>query len=448
MAVLLRARRFVVLVAALACAFLLYLWVLHAIQTAGVPSSRPGIEPRGGDVSDGLLVGEDLDTDAEKAAVLTAEQREREGDILAERRERLEREKQDARNCLDQLRRRLAAVASDLEELRAVENAVDTAWNVLVSDDQNGARFNEAMADDYLGLYQQRESFRFGVDALSERRNLLDSLLRHFGGEEIGITCENLTPTVDELEANAATLFREYGELTRRAERLAERARSGSSQGETLAVTVARIEAIKVAPELDGLCSEREDALAAECDDLLQRIVEQMRMEIEEKTRQRRSTGETETAEIRGATAKSLAEHKAEQKRLDEELEMREAKVAFQQSRTLIEHYLVPFIALKRTYTTPALMGDEIKEFVWADIPLEKAASLTDIKDTGVFQQGPGEYKRLERYVVDRLEYDMKEWMLPFGQHWSVRDDEYLILARELLMKHGPAMVEAGLLRQ
>ena len=37
--------------------------------------------------------------------------------------------------------------------------------------------------------------------------------------------------------------------------------------------------------------------------------------------------------------------------------------------------------------------------------------------------------------------------MLPFGQHWSYREDGYRIIARELLMKHGPVMVKKGLLR-
>ncbi len=108
----------------------------------------------------------------------------------------------------------------------------------------------------------------------------------------------------------------------------------------------------------------------------------------------------------------------------------------------------VPFAVLcESVYTTPAVLEDEIKEFAWADIPLERAASLSEILKTGVFEMGGDHHKRLGSYLRNRLEKDVDETMLPFGQHWSSRNEGYLILARELLMKHGPVMVEKGLLR-
>ncbi len=106
----------------------------------------------------------------------------------------------------------------------------------------------------------------------------------------------------------------------------------------------------------------------------------------------------------------------------------------------------IRFIALNLTYTTPAILDDEIKEFHWANIPLEQAASLSEIEETGAFESGGNSYQRLERFTSSRIQM-LNERYLPFGQHWSYREEGYLILARELLMKHGRAMVEAELLR-
>ena len=101
---------------------------------------------------------------------------------------------------------------------------------------------------------------------------------------------------------------------------------------------------------------------------------------------------------------------------------------------------------MERTYTTPAILDDEIKEFCWANIPLEQAASLADIEATGAFESGADSFRRLERFTRSRIEM-LDERYLPFGQHWAYGNEGYLILARELLKEHGHAMVEAGLLR-
>ena len=103
--------------------------------------------------------------------------------------------------------------------------------------------------------------------------------------------------------------------------------------------------------------------------------------------------------------------------------------------------------AFDPTYAFHTLQEDEIKEFIWVDIPTERAASLSEITRTGVFEMGADRYERLGPYLRKRLEKDIHETMLPFGQSWSSRNTAYLVVARELLMNHGRMMVENGLLR-
>ncbi len=437
MTILLREKRFMIFLAIIGCAFGLNLWLLGAIRTVDVEPPDPAdIKGRGALAS----LGEDKGSDDTKDDDLVAEE-------LAEQRNQLEQDKQAVRNRVERLQQRLTALASSLTELKAAEKIWEEAWTSLKSADTRGAKFTESMAQDYVALHRRRESISLHAHVLSERHLLLDAMLRRFKVGDMGVPLEELTPLVGGLNDNVEDLDRTYREITRQTERLAKRSQSGGSHGDPLNHAVARIASAEIAPELESLCSEREDALAAECSRYLQGLVEQTKNEAEENARQRRSSSDAEAEEIRDGAADSLAEHQAEQERLDRDVEVKQAAIAFERDRAKIEHYLVPFIALKRIYTTPAVMEDEIKEFAWADIPLEGAASLAEIKSTGVFEQGADQYKRLERFIATRLEKEIGQSMLPFGQHWSSRSEVYLIIARELLMKHGPMMVEKGLLR-
>jgi len=435
--ILLREKRFIIFLVVIACAYGLNLWLLGAIRTIDVGPADPADIKGLGALAP---LGEDKGSD-------DTEDDDRDAEELAEQRNRLEQDKQVVRSRVERLQQRLTALASSLDELRPTEKTWEEAWAALKSADTRGARFTESMAQDYLALRQRRDSISLDADVLSERHLLLDAVLRQFNDGGVGVPLEELTPLVGELNDNVEDLDRTYREITRQTERLAKRSQGGGSHGDPLNDAVARIASAEVAPKLESLCAERADALVAECNRYLQGLVEQTKNEAEENARQRRSSSDTEAEEIRDGAAESLAEHQAEQERLDRDVELKQAAIAFERDRAKIEHYLVPFVALKRIYTTPAVMEDEIKEFAWADIPLEVAASLADIKSTGVFEGGAGQHKRLERFVASRLEKELGQSMLPFGQHWSSHDEEYLILARELLMKHGPVMVEKGLLR-
>jgi len=433
----LREKRFAIFLAVIGCAFVLNLWLLGEIRSVDVAPSEPTDTKGLGALAS---FGEDKGSD-------DTEDDDRDAEELAEQRNRLEQDKQAVRSRVERLQQRLTALASSLDELRPTEKTWEEAWAALKSADTRGAKFTESMAQDYLALRQRRDSISLDAAVLSGRHVLLDTVLRQFNDGDMGVPLEELTPLVGELNDNVEDLARTYREIARQTERLAKRSQSGGSHGNPLNDAVASIASAEVAPKLDSLCAEREDALAAECDRYLQGLVEQTKNEAEENARQRRSSSDAAAEEIRDGAADSLANHQAEQERLDRDVELKQAAIAFERDRAKIEHYLVPFIALKRTYTTPAVLEDEIKEFAWADIPLERAASLAEIKSTGVFEQGADQYKRLERFVSNRLEKEIGKSMLPFGQHWSSRNEEYLILARELLMKHGPVMVEKGLLR-
>ncbi len=437
MTVLLRERRFIVFLSIITLAFGMNLWLLRAIRSVDVAPSN---------ATDSSVLGA-LASQGEGGGSDDSEHDDRSAEQLAQRRNRLELDKRAARNRRERVQQRLTALASRLHELEVVETMWEEAWTQLTSADTRDARFSESMTQDYLALRQRRESISLDADVLSQRHVLLATVLRQFNDGNVGVLLEELTPLVGELNNNVEDLARTYREITRQTERLAERSRGGGAHGGPLNNAVANIASAEVAPKLDSLCAERDEALAAECNTYLQGLVERTENEARENARQWRSSSSVESKDIRDGAADSLAEHQTEQRRLNHEVELKQASIDFERDRAKIEHYLVPFIALKRTYTTPAVMEDKVKEFAWVDIPLERAASLTEIKSTGVFERGADQHKRLERFVSNRIEKEIGESMLPFGQHWSPRSEEYLVLARELLMKHGPVMVERGLLR-
>ena len=425
-------------IAVIVCLFFLSWWLLDHIRMIGIPSP----EFAGVKEDDASNPDDNAGDDG-----LAAKGRTQQVEELSERRERLEQGREDARNQVERLKRRLAALTPKLDELRSFENTLDSAWNTLESADQEGTRFTESIVQDYLALRRQRKSVVLDARVLSERSNMLDAILRQFSGEDIGTASEKLTPLVSKLENDVEGLTRTHREAARQVERLTERARSRGSHGGTLSDAVANIESSEVAPELVKLCTERETENTAECDRYLQGLVERTKKEAEDLASRQRSSSAAEVGDVRIGMARILTAHNTEQEQLDGDVESKQAAVAFERDRAKIEHYLVPFIALKRTYTTPTVMDDEIKDFIWVDIPIERAASLSEITRTGVFEMGADRYERLGPYLSNRLKKDIHETMLPFGQSWSYRDANYLVIARELLMNHGRMMVEEGLLR-
>ncbi|MBN1865845.1 hypothetical protein JW916_01005 [Candidatus Sumerlaeota bacterium] len=437
---LLRERRFLNIALAIAVLYVLSLWMLDAIQRTGVTPSAVEITPTN-ENAEAETPGTDAASLAGTDDVPSEEERAARREQLAARRSKLEGERREAIAQIDRLRRRLAAMEPGIEQSRAAEETLNVSWNVLPGDAQGELRYTETMARDYLDLKGEREALRIRAVDLDRRRQLLDDLL---GGVENDPTGA-LASAVDSLEREVGTTTRACQELARRAERLAGRAREGS-RGERLDEAVVRIESADVTPELIALSEQRRTEIADELDQHLERLAGEARRAAEEEVREKRLVAEREAASIHKATADMLAEFKAEKERLDAEVETKRAAVVFQANRAQIEHYLVPFIALKRTYLTPVVMEKELQEFAWADIPLEAAASLHEIRETGVFETGADSYRRLGPFMRARIDM-LDERYLPFGQSWSYENENYLILARAILLKHGEAMVQAGLLR-
>ena len=440
MIVLRRERRFYVMIAIIVCAFFLYWWILKNIQTIDAPKPGPVA-----DSSEQTDDGDEADSDFEASIVEDEMGPSKESIKLEElsgRRENLEQAKQEHRNRRDRLLVRLGDVASSLDELRSNEEGMLAAWTALTD---QGLRFTETMAEDFVSIRERRSSLAENAAALAERHSLLERLVQGIGGEDVGTSMGELAARIDELDSCIDEYARECGEIAEQSQRLAQRAQD-SDRGEPLDEVLSRMEAAKVSPELVRLANERESEIANEFDDYFDEMVAQTRREAQARSQQLRTENEEAARTIRQKADDAFAVHESEQQRLDAEVEAKQRTIAFTRDRARIEHYLVPFIALERTYTTPAILDDEIKEFHWANIPLEQAASLADIEATGAFESGADSFERLERFINSRLQM-LDERYLPFGQHWSAREQSYLILARELLMKHGQAMVEAGLLR-
>lgn len=441
MVVLRRERRFYVMVCVIICAFFLYLWILKNIQTIDVPKPDASLggggqtEDRDEPDSEGLL-GED-GTDSSEPTIDIEE--------LAQRRGGLEQAKQEYRNQRDRLLRRLGDLALPLEEMRTIEQEMLDAWNVLENQDRSGAGFTKTMAEDYVSIRESKLSLAESAANLAERHRLLEHLVQGIGGRDVGASMDGLSTRIDELEMSTSEHSGNCREIARQTRRLADRAQ-GSDRGGSLHEVLSQMEAAKVSPELGQLAEQRESEIADECDMHLDQILVETKRDAKERAEKRRMENEEEGRAIRQKTDDALATHESEQQRLDAEVEAKQRAVVFDRDRAKIEHYLVPFIAIKRTYTTPVILDDEIKEFHWANIPLEQAAALSEIEETRAFESGADSFQRLERFTRSRIEM-LDERYLPFGQHWSYREQGYLILARELLMKHGQVMVEAELLR-
>ena len=258
MPILLVEKRFMIFLAIIACAYGLNLWLLGAIRTVDVaPSDPTDINGLGALAPLGEERGSDDTEDDDRSA-----------EELVERRNRLEQDKQAARNRVERLQQRLTALVSSLDELKAAEKTWEEAWAALKSANTRKTRFSESMTQDYLALQRRRELISLNADILSERHILFDIVLRQFNDGDLGVPLEELTPLVDELNDNVEDLDRTYREITRQTERLAKRSQSGGTHGGPLADAVVCIASAEVAPKLDSLCAERQAEIAAECEQL------------------------------------------------------------------------------------------------------------------------------------------------------------------------------------
>jgi hypothetical protein len=441
MIVLRREKRFYVMVCGIVCAFCLYYWILQNIQTIEPP--RPDSRPDNGEL---VEEGEDLDVDVSIGEEETdSSDPTIDMEELARRREGLEQTKQEYRNQRDRLLRRLDTLSSSLEEAKASEQEMLDAWNALDCQDQSDSGFTETMAEDFMSIRERESLLADNATAMAERHSLLTRLLQGIAGQDIGASLDELSKRIDELETSVDEYARECLEITRQSQRLAERAQ-GSDRGGSLHDLLCQMETVKVVPDLQQLVDQQESEIVNECDDYFDQMVAQTKRDAETRAQQRRAKNEQEARIIQQQADDALAAHESQQQGLDDEIEAQQRAVAFDRDRAKIEYYLVPFIALKRAYTTPAVLDDKIKDFYWVNIPLGQAASLSDIQASGAFESGADSFRRLERFTSSRIQM-LDEQYLPFGQHWSSKNEDYLLLARELLMKHGQAMVEAGLLR-
>ncbi len=440
MIVLRREKRVRVTAFVILCGGLLYFWILSNIQSMDGPSPAPPTNNEEIEVSN-ILDGSGLTADGERE--LSESTVDLEG--LAKRREHLETSKQEFRNQRERLSSRLKTLTTSLEDTRANEKAMQDAWRALDEQARNGTGVTETMAEDFLAIRDRRLSLVPSAETLTDRQNLLEELLRNIGGQEVGTRLAGISGVIAELEASVDSYTRECREITRQSQRLDQRLQS-STRGEPIDDVLRRMDAVGSAPDLGRLADERESEITEECDAHFTQMVVQIRRDAETRAKQRRTKNEEQAKAIRQKADVALAAHESEQERLDAEVAAKRRTVEFDRDRAQLEHYLVPFIALKRTYTTPAVLDDETKEFHWVNVPLEQAASLADIEATGAFESGGDSFQRLERFTRSRIEM-LDDRYLPFGQHWSYRDEGYLVVARELLMKHGQAMVEAGLLR-
>jgi hypothetical protein len=443
MVTLRRERRFYVMVCGIACAFCLYFWILKNIQTIEPP--KPDPQPENGESLDGRNEHEMDGAIEEEIANLPEPVVDMEE--LALRRESLEQAKQEYRNKRDRLLRNLGDVMLSLDETKSSEQEMLDAWNALVVDEQGrgSISFTETMVEDYISIRERRSSLPETEETLAARQALLERLLQGIDDQEVGSSLDGLLVMIDELESSVDEHTRDCREIARQAQRLWQRVQD-SDRGEALSKVLWQMEAAKVAPDLQRLAEQRESNIADEYDAHFDETVTQTKRDAEARAQQRRAKNEQEARTTQQEADDALAAHESQQQELDAEVEVKQRAVVFKRDRVRIEHYLVPFISLKRTYTTPGILDDEIKEFYWADIPLEQAASLSEIEATGVFESGADSFQQLERFTRSRIEM-LDERYLPFGQHWSYQEEDYLILVREILMKYGQAMVEAGLLR-
>ena len=376
---LLRERRFFILIAFVISTIGMSSWLVFIIQKSGLSTPEPhdinyDITSEDDTTLTGDLENTEIDTEE-----LTAEQ-------LAQQREQLRQDREKARNSLDRLCRRLTAMTPELDNLQSEEMALVEIWNVLGSANQEDVRFTQSMVEDYVTLRQQRESIQIDTASLSRRRAVLGAMLHQFDSEKVGTTFDELTLHIGELENSIEQTTRLYNEISQQAVRLKQRASNSGSHGQPLVDAVVAIQSATVASELVTLCSEREKKLGSDNEEYLNGLTEQTQKIADEKVRTQRVVSESKAETIRKDIAALLAAHEAEQKQFSDEIELKQAAIDFERDRAKIEYYLVLFIALKRTYTTPAVLDDEIKEFAWVDIPLELAASLTDIEKTGAFE--------------------------------------------------------------
>jgi len=436
----LREHRTCVTAFVIVCGVLLYSWILRNIQSmeGPNPASRPNNEETEG--SD-ILAGSGLTGDSERElSELTFDL-----DVLAERREDLEASKQEFRNQREQSSRRLKTLRTSLENTRTNEKAMQDAWRALDEQARNGTGVTETTVKEFHAIRDRKLSLVPSAETLTDRLGLLEELVRRIGGQEVGTRLTGIADVIAELESSVESYTHECQEIARHSQRLDQRLRN-SDRGEPIDGALRKMDADGTAPNLGRFADEHKSDITEEYDAHFAQVVAEIKKDTKTRVEQLRAKNEEQVRDIRQKADDVFAVHESEQERLDAEVAAKRRAVEFDRDRAQIEHYLVPFIALKRTYTTPAVFGDEIKELHCVNIPLERAASLEDIEATGAFESGPYEFLRLERFTRWRMEM-LSDRHLPFGQHWSHRNEDYLILVRALLMKHGKAMVEAGLLQ-
>lgn len=419
------------------CAFFLYWWILKNIQTIDAPTPDP--------LTDN---GEQIDIDDDSDGLIAEDETELSEPVidmeaLARRREGLEQAKQEHRNQRDRLLRRLDDMASSLDAAKSHEKEMLGVWTSLNEQD---AGFTETIAGDFVAVRERRSSLSENAVALSERHSLLTRLVENVGGEDVGASLSQLAACIDETELRVDEYGRECEEIARQAQRLFERSK-GNDRGEPLRDILSRMETSTVSPNLEQLTAARRSEIGDECDDYFDEMVTETRREAQARSQQRRMENEEAARAIRQKAEDALAAHEAEQQRLNAVVEEKQRAFAFKRDRAKIEHYMVPFIAIKRTYTTPSLLDGRVREFHWANIPLEHAVSLSQIEATGVFDGSDDSFQELGYLTRLRTRDELGEQYLLYGQPWSYQNEGYMMLVREILRKHGQAMVEAELLR-